>query len=132
MACNSTWYCSLVIMHPRELRARMSGRMSCRRHPSGVFGDLWGHLIRIVARQHETPDQLRDSGIWDHDRLDAATICGSPSRDWPLSHSQADSADPLPRNFLNSTARCWRWISLITVPSAVPDAANKVVMPCRT
>src|ERR1039457_4913067 len=25
------------------------------------------------------------------------------------------------RNFLNSTARCWRWISLITVPSAVPD-----------
>src|ERR1035441_7449519 len=34
-------------------------------------------------------------------------------------------------NFLDSVARCWRWISPRTVPSAMLNAANRVVMPCR-
>jgi hypothetical protein len=38
----------------------------------------------------------------------------------------------LVRNFLNSVARCRRCRLVITVPSAMFIAANKVVVPCRT
>ena len=32
---------------------------------------------------------------------------------------------------MNSTARCWRCSSLITDPSWMLKAANRLVMPCR-
>jgi hypothetical protein len=34
------------------------------------------------------------------------------------------------RNFLNSTARCWRWMAEMTVPSATLNA-NRLVTPWR-
>lgn len=37
----------------------------------------------------------------------------------------------LVKNFLNSIARWRRWVELITVPSAVLNAANKLVVPWR-
>ena len=36
----------------------------------------------------------------------------------------------LVRNFLNSIVRWRRWVELITVPSAVLNAANRLVVPC--
>jgi hypothetical protein len=35
------------------------------------------------------------------------------------------------RNFLNSAARCLRWMAEITVPSAMSNAANRLVTPWR-
>ncbi len=35
------------------------------------------------------------------------------------------------RNFLNSVARCRRCSSVMTVPSAMLKAANRLVVPCR-
>jgi hypothetical protein len=49
-------------------------------------------------------------------------------------HAQAGGdglVDPA-RNFLNSAARWWRRSWEITVPPAMPYAANRSVVPCRT
>src|SRR5665647_1274141 len=84
---------------------RWAQRRTRRPLPAGVNGALAWDMTGLLGSDELLALHILSSGTW---------------------------ASILVRNFLNSTARWRRWMLEITVPSAVLNAANKLVVPWRT